>query len=79
MVRVGGGWDTLQNYLDKHDPCRCRRGEQYSTVQYSTVQYNTIQAVSVTGDIYLNCVLMYICKKDKEQNIVKCMKYFKTQ
>ena len=26
MVRVGGGWDTLQNYLDKHDPCRCRRG-----------------------------------------------------
>ena len=27
MVRVGGGWDTLQNYLDKHDPCRCRKGE----------------------------------------------------
>ena len=24
MVRVGGGWDTLSNYLDKHDPCRCR-------------------------------------------------------
>uniref|UniRef100_A0A493TFY0 Growth arrest specific 2 like 2 n=1 Tax=Anas platyrhynchos platyrhynchos TaxID=8840 RepID=A0A493TFY0_ANAPP len=23
MVRVGGGWDTLQHYLDKHDPCRC--------------------------------------------------------
>ena len=22
MVRVGGGWDTLQNYLNKHDPCR---------------------------------------------------------
>merc|ERR1719410_332914 len=28
MVRVGGGWDTLQNYLDKHDPCRCRRGHR---------------------------------------------------
>ena len=28
MVRVGGGWDTLQNYLDKHDPCRCRRGKK---------------------------------------------------
>ena len=27
MVRVGGGWDTLQNYLDKHDPCRCRKGQ----------------------------------------------------
>uniref|UniRef100_A0A6I8NBF1 Growth arrest specific 2 like 2 n=1 Tax=Ornithorhynchus anatinus TaxID=9258 RepID=A0A6I8NBF1_ORNAN len=23
MVRVGGGWDTLDHYLDKHDPCRC--------------------------------------------------------
>nr|XP_032823931.1 LOW QUALITY PROTEIN: GAS2-like protein 1 [Petromyzon marinus] len=23
MVRVGGGWDSLQHYLDKHDPCRC--------------------------------------------------------
>nr|XP_045015562.1 GAS2-like protein 2 [Jaculus jaculus] len=23
MVRVGGGWDTLGHYLDKHDPCRC--------------------------------------------------------
>ena len=22
MVRVGGGWDTLKNYLNKHDPCR---------------------------------------------------------
>lgn len=27
MVRVGGGWDTLQHYLDKHDPCRCKAGE----------------------------------------------------
>ena len=31
MVRVGGGWDTLQHYLDKHDPCRCRAGHR-STV-----------------------------------------------
>ncbi|XP_062845247.1 GAS2-like protein 2A [Trichomycterus rosablanca] len=23
MVRVGGGWDTLEHYLDKHDPCHC--------------------------------------------------------
>ena len=22
MVRVGGGWDTLENYLTTHDPCR---------------------------------------------------------
>lgn len=25
MVRVGGGWDTLEHYLDKHDPCRCKK------------------------------------------------------
>ena len=29
MVRVGGGWDTLQHYLDKHDPCRCRTGKYF--------------------------------------------------
>ncbi|XP_067929983.1 GAS2-like protein 1 [Watersipora subatra] len=23
MIRVGGGWDTLEHYMDKHDPCRC--------------------------------------------------------
>ncbi|KAF4532455.1 hypothetical protein B566_EDAN003030 [Ephemera danica] len=28
MVRVGGGWDTLSHYLDKHDPCRCRAGHR---------------------------------------------------
>ncbi|XP_044763199.1 GAS2-like protein pickled eggs [Coccinella septempunctata] len=31
MVRVGGGWDTLSHYLDKHDPCRCR--SQHRTTQ----------------------------------------------
>ncbi|KAB1254011.1 GAS2-like protein 1 [Camelus dromedarius] len=23
IVRVGGGWDTLEHYVDKHDSCRC--------------------------------------------------------
>ncbi|XP_071501921.1 uncharacterized protein [Diadema antillarum] len=34
MVRVGGGWDTLTHYLDKHDPCRCdvhKKGSRRST------------------------------------------------
>ncbi|KAG4072087.1 hypothetical protein HA402_015586 [Bradysia odoriphaga] len=30
MVRVGGGWDTLSHYLDKHDPCRCRASHRSS-------------------------------------------------
>ncbi|CAF0993741.1 unnamed protein product [Adineta ricciae] len=28
MVRVGGGWDTLENYLNKHDPCRRMGGHR---------------------------------------------------
>ncbi|XP_028968722.1 GAS2-like protein pickled eggs [Galendromus occidentalis] len=31
MVRVGGGWDTLAHFLDKHDPCRCRFGHRETT------------------------------------------------
>jgi len=31
MVRVGGGWDTLSHYLDKHDPCRCKTGKTHFT------------------------------------------------
>lgn len=30
MVRVGGGWDTLAHYLDKHDPCRCKASHRSS-------------------------------------------------
>ncbi len=34
MVRIGGGWDTLQNYLNRHDPCRCdstgKKGTQFN-------------------------------------------------
>lgn len=24
MVRVGGGWEALDNFLAKHDPCRAK-------------------------------------------------------
>ena len=26
MVRVGGGWDTLEHFLQRHDPCQVRGG-----------------------------------------------------
>ncbi|XP_037777093.1 GAS2-like protein pickled eggs [Penaeus monodon] len=39
MVRVGGGWDTLEHYLDKHDPCRCRQGHR--TALSSRVGFKT--------------------------------------
>ncbi|XP_015593425.1 GAS2-like protein pickled eggs isoform X2 [Cephus cinctus] len=37
MVRVGGGWDTLSHYLDKHDPCRCRTSHR-STISAKLIQ-----------------------------------------
>lgn len=43
MVRVGGGWDTLEHYLDKHDPCRCAAfGEVTSHSPSSPLQNNFI-------------------------------------
>ncbi|UJR08986.1 hypothetical protein I4U23_013236 [Adineta vaga] len=41
MVRVGGGWDTLENYLNKHDPCRRsgahRRSEHHQHHNHSDI------------------------------------------
>ena len=25
MVKIGAGWETLQQYLDKNDPCRSKK------------------------------------------------------
>jgi hypothetical protein len=46
MVRVGGGWDTLSHYLDKHDPCRCRaqhRSSVAAKIFTKTNQQNGIE------------------------------------
>lgn len=39
MVRVGGGWDTLAHFLDKHDPCRCRQGHRAPLSSKLTVKF----------------------------------------
>ncbi|XP_031621147.1 GAS2-like protein pickled eggs [Contarinia nasturtii] len=44
MVRVGGGWDTLSHYLDKHDPCRCRA--QHRTSVAARIITRTNQATN---------------------------------
>ncbi|CAH1393532.1 unnamed protein product [Nezara viridula] len=31
MVRVGGGWDTLEHFMQRHDPCQGRIGSRPST------------------------------------------------
>ncbi|KAH9414241.1 Growth-Arrest-Specific Protein 2 Domain [Dermatophagoides pteronyssinus] len=51
MVRVGGGWDTLEHYLEKHDPCRCRFGHHRNTgsarvsLPYSSSNLNHVTPV----------------------------------
>ncbi|CAL4112518.1 unnamed protein product [Meganyctiphanes norvegica] len=48
MVRVGGGWDTLEHYLDKHDPCRCRAGHR--TTLSARVGYKTSNGSTGTSE-----------------------------
>ncbi|XP_053742492.1 growth arrest-specific protein 2 [Synchiropus splendidus] len=43
MVRVGGGWETFESYLLKHDPCR--------TMQFSRVEGKTSPVSSKSPDI----------------------------
>ena len=31
MVRVGGGWLTLNQFLDRYDPCRQKEGDFLSS------------------------------------------------
>ncbi|XP_077168221.1 GAS2-like protein 2 isoform X2 [Paroedura picta] len=38
MVRVGGGWDTLEHYLDKHDPCRCTSLSHKQSLKTTSLQ-----------------------------------------
>ena len=50
MVRVGGGWDTLEHYLDKHDPCRCAAFGEFT--YYSS-----------SGPYTTTCVVVSLCKR----------------
>ena len=38
MVRVGGGWDTLQHYIVTHDPCRIKQFRRDGNPAKSTHQ-----------------------------------------
>ncbi|XP_060115133.1 GAS2-like protein 2 [Heteronotia binoei] len=49
MVRVGGGWDTLEHYLDKHDPCRCTSLSHKQSLKTTSLQ--RAQATRVQHEI----------------------------
>ena len=39
MVRVGGGWDTLQHYLFKYDQCRQLQSPQKDKTKVIMIAY----------------------------------------
>lgn len=65
MVRVGGGWDTLENYLNKHDPCRCvssNNNNNESTASHFSGNLNTqlyihdiyVKIYTINSSYYIN-------------------------
>ena len=61
MVRVGGGWEPLEEFLRKHDPCR---GQQLSSGQFfvhSSVCVCLCACVRVCVCVCV-CVCMCVCK-----------------
>ncbi|XP_051975316.1 growth arrest-specific protein 2 [Xyrauchen texanus] len=62
MVRVGGGWETFESYLLKHDPCRML---QISRVEgkISPVSGKSASISDLTPDCYLVVAAHYKSKK----------------
>ncbi|KYO25090.1 GAS2-like protein 2 isoform A [Alligator mississippiensis] len=64
MVRVGGGWDTLEHYLDKHDPCRCTSLSHKQALKMANPQ--RLQAMQVQHEIKV-CLASKTDNSDKPQ------------
>uniref|UniRef100_A0A3P8YZG0 Growth arrest-specific 2a n=1 Tax=Esox lucius TaxID=8010 RepID=A0A3P8YZG0_ESOLU len=65
MVRVGGGWETFESYLLKHDPCRMlqiSRVEGKASVM-SPKSPNTLNIKDLSPDSYLVVAAHYRSKK----------------
>lgn len=63
MVRVGGGWETFESYLLKHDPCRML---QFSRVEGKTSPVSNSRSPSIKDlapDSYLVVAAHYRSKK----------------
>uniref|UniRef100_A0A803JYW2 Growth arrest specific 2 like 3 n=1 Tax=Xenopus tropicalis TaxID=8364 RepID=A0A803JYW2_XENTR len=51
MVRVGGGWDTLQGFLLKYDPCRVL---QFTTLEQKILQFQKGVSLFRSADMQIN-------------------------
>ena len=47
MVRVGGGWDTLERYFEKHDPCKIT-GRVIKKILLSKYCYNIAESLNLS-------------------------------
>ncbi len=59
MVRVGGGWDTLEHYLDKHDPCRCAAFGEFTSYSLVSPLQNNFTVVSPCCIIHSTFKIIY--------------------
>ena len=52
MVRVGGGWVTLAEFLEGNDPCRGMIHTQYGYLDVSKLSYH----LSICNHFYTQCM-----------------------
>jgi len=57
MVRVGGGWDTLERYFDKHDPCKVS-GDNWNEMKWC----NTVENERVMYRQHLHFPLVIVSR-----------------
>ncbi|XP_059483637.1 uncharacterized protein LOC132201472 [Neocloeon triangulifer] len=53
MVRVGGGWDTLEHFLERHDPCQVRvlgRGDSSAANSRSNSRSSGINRIGLANN-----------------------------
>lgn len=67
MVRVGGGWETFESYLLKHDPCRMlqfsRAEGKTSPISGSSSSSRGPSIKELSPDSYLVVAAHYRAKK----------------
>lgn len=42
MVRVGGGWEALDQFLLKHDPCRAKVNFSFEAIVLESYKYKHV-------------------------------------
>nr|XP_046249753.1 growth arrest-specific protein 2 isoform X2 [Scatophagus argus] len=63
MVRVGGGWETFESYLLKHDPCRMLQISRVEGKMSPVSSSKSLNIKDLTPDSYLVVAAHYRSKK----------------